>query len=75
MSIDYENSIATHCNEFDAEPGLTIAADTCVDPILPISEWRVVPGWCINTCYEWRIIKYLGSITCVQTKAINASRI
>ena len=38
----------------------------------PITDWRLE---CSDYCYEWRIVKWMDYVTCVQTRVVEKQNI
>lgn len=76
MEIDLDKGTSLTCNEPTKEQVLGRGSDKynieeskkLIDQKEPITDWRLE---CSDYCYEWRVIKWMDYVTCVQTRVVN----
>ena len=75
MEIDVDKGTSLTCNEPTEEQILGRGRDKySVEESKklmlqkdPVTDWTLV---CTNYCYEWRVIKWMDYVTCVQTRVV-----
>jgi len=75
IEIDLEEGTSMICNEPEYEQNLgdntTLYNEEAVTELLntkdPITEWELL---CSDYCHEWRVIRWMDYITCVETRVV-----
>ena len=75
VEIDIEEGTSMTCNKPEHELNLgedeTVYSDEAAKLLLddkkPITDWEII---CTDYCHEWRVIRWMSYVTCVETRVI-----
>lgn len=68
VEIDIEEGTSMTCNEPNYEQNIgNEEAKRSLGSKVPITDWELV---CSDYCHEWRVIKWMDCVTCVETRVV-----